>query len=63
MKKPYLKRCPFCGAPAKFHEIKEGDNEGSEYIECSQCHASTSLMYPLMDDVKELLAEKWNKRV
>lgn len=49
--------CPFCGGKARF-----ADHEGGEWIECSECTASTVCMYPDKTDVKELLAERWNVR-
>lgn len=54
-----LKKCPFCGSKAKFRRDK--NNEG-EWIECTKCMASTSIMFPFKDDVRELLYEKWNLR-
>lgn len=57
--------CPFCCSAAKFGEVTtEGDNFGGQFIECTnpQCGCSTRLMFPLMDSVKELLAETWNRR-
>jgi len=52
-----LLACPFCGGKARFAE-----HEGGEWIECSECTASTVCMYPCKEDVKELLAERWNAR-
>jgi Lar family restriction alleviation protein len=61
-----LKPCPFCGGKAKYQEVPADspDNPwaGGEFIECKRCKASTSLMFPLMDSVKELVIEKWNQR-
>jgi Lar family restriction alleviation protein len=57
-----LKPCPFCGGIAEYTVIEEGDNETGECIECTQCLASSSIMFPVKEDVKELLIEKWNKR-
>lgn len=54
-----LKPCPFCGGEAK---IIGPVQEGGYCVECPQCLASSKLMYPLMDDVSELLTEAWNTR-
>jgi len=53
-----LLACPFCGGQARFAE-----HEGGEWIECAECTASTVCMYPNKEDVKELLAERWNIRL
>ena len=55
-----MKRCPFCGGKPRYLEIGAGENIGGECIECQSCQASTSVMFPLKDSVKELLIEKWN---
>jgi Lar family restriction alleviation protein len=57
-----MKRCPFCGGKPRYVIIDKGENDGGECIECIECQASTSVMFPLMDSVKELLYEKWNRR-
>jgi len=51
--------CPFCGGDARYGE---NTDEGLEWIECSKCNACTTAMAPLMQGVKELLAEAWNRR-
>lgn len=62
-----LKRCPFCGGKAKHLQVDtvpiNDPHFGGEYIECIKCKASTSIMFPLMDSIDELLAEKWNNRI
>lgn len=61
-----LKKCPFCGGTARYMVIDEEDDSphaGGEFIECTKCHASTSVMFPTMDSVYELVIEKWNNRV
>ena len=63
-----LKPCPFCGGKAKYEtvEASEGSidpNAGGEFILCTKCNASSSIMFPLMDSVKELVIEKWNNRI
>lgn len=66
MKDTKLKKCPFCGSVARYMVIDEedgGPHAGGEYIECTKCKASTSIMFPTMDDVTELVIEKWNSRV
>ena len=62
-----LKPCPFCGADAEFGEIggaEETPDAGGHFVQClnSACGASSALIFPLMDDVKALLLERWNKR-
>ena len=51
---------PCCGGDAEFAK-EEG---GGEYIECiaPNCHLSTALVYPAMDEAKPLLVERWNRR-
>lgn len=61
--KTQLKPCPFCGSKAKYKYIIDGDNEGAEYVECTNCGASTNLTFPIKDDVKEIVIEKWNRRI
>ena len=62
-----LKRCPCCGSAAEFravpHDAPEDDYPGGEWIECIVCCLTTPMMFPTMEDVKPLLAEKWNRRV
>ncbi len=55
-----LLNCPFCGATAIFGIA----TLGGEYVECSSnvCGASSVLMFATMEDVKPILAEKWNRR-
>lgn len=52
--------CPCCGGDAEFAK-EEG---GGEYIECiaPNCHLSTALVYPAMDEAKPLLVERWSRR-
>lgn len=60
-----MKPCPFCGGKPKYLTIEGEDNpnDGGECIECRKCGASSVVMFPLMDSVKELLVERWNNRV
>ncbi len=55
-----LKPCPFCGSAAEFGTAPDG----GVYVQCmgKLCFASSALIYPLMDDVKSLLLERWNRR-
>ena len=55
--------CPFCGSAARFQE-GDGDACGGYFVECTNraCGASSNVMFPEKDDVKPLLAEKWNRR-
>ena len=59
-----LKPCPFCGGNAEFDEVGEGQDAGGHFVQClnSACGASSALIFPLMDDVKALLMERWNRR-
>jgi hypothetical protein len=59
-----LKYCPFCGGKAKFFDQYDDDGEetGGKYIECTQCHASSTCMFAEKCDAKPLLAERWNER-
>lgn len=50
--------CPFCGGVAEYGEAPTG----GAFIECTDCKHSTCLVYPLMDDVKRELRERWNRR-
>lgn len=57
--------CPFCGGQADFGQVADSEidpNSGGEFIDCSQCHASTALVFPLKGDVKRELIERWNQR-
>lgn len=64
--KPELNPCAHCGQEAHFGEVQEegSENDGGEFIECTNpmCGMSTLLMFPAMDEVKTLLAERWNAR-
>ena len=55
-----LKPCPFCGAEAEI----DVEAQGGHFVRClsSACAASSALIFPLMDDVKPLLMERWNRR-
>ena len=63
-----LKHCPCCGSAAEFRAVpaeaeEDVENAGAEWIECIVCGLTTPMMFPIMQDVKPLLAEKWNRRV
>ena len=64
--RPELSPCPFCGGEAKFESVPMDcefiGNRGGEYVECGKCQCCTRLFFPLMADVKEELAEIWNRR-
>ena len=51
--------CPFCGGAAHF----DHDDNGWNWIECSQCGTSTNARTSAMDDCRPLLAEAWNRRM
>ena len=62
-----LKPCPFCGAEAEIITLEGETDEpsiGAQCVQCtsSACGAASGLIYPLMDDVTDLLHERWNKR-
>lgn len=61
--------CPCCAGKASFQAIPiptdESEmhaNAGGEFIECEACGLTTNLMFPIKDDVRRQLAEKWNAR-
>ncbi|MBC9176779.1 Lar family restriction alleviation protein [Pseudoroseomonas ludipueritiae] len=56
--------CAHCGGRAEFHrcENEEDANFGAVFVECSNCHMSSPLIFPLMDDAEPPLAERWNRR-
>ena len=58
--------CPFCGAEAEIITLTGEDDPGigAQCVQCtsSACGAASGLVYPLMDDVTDLLCERWNKR-
>lgn len=59
--------CPFCGAEAEIITLEgETDNPsiGAQCVQCtnSACGSAGGLIYPLMDDVRHLLLERWNRR-
>ena len=63
-----LKLCPFCGSYAEIITLEgeAGDiGIGAQCVQCKSisCGASSGLIYPLMDDVTDILIEKWNKRI
>ena len=62
-----LKPCPFCGAEAEIITLEGETDEpsiGAQCVQCTSraCGAASGLIYPLMDDVTDLLRERWNKR-
>ena len=61
-----LKPCPFCGHAATFGRIGDIDSRdhGGEYVSCDnpRCEVTTPLIWPNMEDVRPLLAERWNRR-
>lgn len=54
--------CPFCGGDADFGVSDIPAHDNGQYIQCQMCLASTCLVYPLMEDAKPSLREKWNRR-
>jgi len=60
-----LEPCPFCGAEAEIIKIDgeiDAIDTGALCVQCTECGASSALIYPLMDDAAHLLMERWNKR-
>ena len=62
-----LKPCPFCGSDADIHTMSSDGNctDGGMFVMCknTMCMASTALIFPLTDNMQDLLIERWNKRV
>ena len=61
----HLLPCPFCGSAAEMLTIPEGSPDaGAMFVSCTnhRCMTSGALIYPLMDDVRGLLLERWNRR-
>jgi hypothetical protein len=60
--------CPFCGSEAEIITLEGETDEpsiGAQCVQCTNhggCGAASGLIYPLGDDVTELLRERWNKR-
>lgn len=56
--------CPCCGGAARFQQEQRPENAGGWYVECTNraCGITTQLRFPLMEDVKPLLRETWNRR-
>jgi hypothetical protein len=56
--------CPFCGATAEIITLDGEADAGAMTVQCTNdaCGAASGLIYPLMDDVIDLLRERWNKR-
>lgn len=58
--------CPFCGGAGHYYDTldrHEDDRDyGAEFIACRLCGCCTALCFPLMEDVKEKLADMWNRR-
>ncbi len=52
--------CPFCGGDAEIGV----EVQGGYFVQCTNaaCGVSSALIFPLMDDVKPLLIERWNRR-
>lgn len=59
-----LQPCPCCGAAPTFNRCddEQSVNFAGQWIECTGCGLSTTLMVPIMDAVEGQLAELWNRR-
>lgn len=62
-----LEPCPFCGSKAEIITLQGETDEpsiGAQCVQCtsSACGAASGLIYPLMDNVTDLLIERWNTR-
>lgn len=62
-----LAPCPFCGSEAEGGTMQaepESIDSGAMFVQCTnpRCMASSALIYPLGDDPKPLLLERWNRR-
>lgn len=53
-----LSPCPFCGGKAHF----DHDDDGWNWIECSQCQASSTAAVHTGEDCRPMLRERWNRR-
>lgn len=58
-----LSPCPFCGGDAEIVEAAEAGPQ-AYVVQCSNptCQASSAVIFALMEDVKWLLMERWNRR-
>lgn len=59
--------CPFCGAEAEIITLEGEDGDagiGAQCVQCTNhgCGSASGLVYPLGDDITELLLERWNNR-
>lgn len=56
--------CPLCNHEARLDQIKDGDDAGGYFIECTYgaCGISTPLRFACGDDPKPLLLSAWNTR-
>lgn len=62
-----LAPCPFCGSKAEIITLQgetDDPSNGAQCVQCtsSACGAASGLIYPLMDNVTDLLTERWNTR-
>lgn len=55
--------CPFCGSHAEILDAEEAGTN-ARVVQCmdATCHASSAVVFALMDDVTALLVERWNRR-
>lgn len=62
--KSLLKPCPFCGSPAKFctDDNHQSDNYNGSFIECVNCHASTAIVFPIGEEIRDKVESLWNTR-
>jgi hypothetical protein len=56
--------CPLCNHESELGQIKDGDDAGGYFIQCTYgaCGISTPLRFACGDDPKPLLLSRWNTR-
>ena len=57
--------CPFCGGAPKHEKLNDPEgswNWGGEVISCTECLASTAVVFPLKQVAGDHLILLWNRR-
>lgn len=56
--------CPFCGGEGEIGEVGNAYplEEGSWFVACKSCRATSKLIFPVKEDVRGLVIEAWNTR-
>ncbi len=66
MFKKTLKKCPFCGANARIHEVGKdilGPNGNMIYVKCNDCSATTCGISIDQNRAYDEAVDTWNRRV